>query len=182
MKFDIIILKTFSRKELDVMRLRNTYRVYGNMMEQTGFKLVYLAVIAPFVLGGGVLEAENVFFVMSACLLIRYTMGACAPNALFVGMETLIAIRRLQVRSRPHVCRSEKVWVLSKVEGVASVFLESFLLHVYPLMEFVHFPTSTLPSSFPGVSHFSGDSSARVGNPRQQNPGSLGPVREARPE
>ncbi len=131
MKFDIIILKTFSRKELDVMRLRNTYRVYGNMMEQTGFKLVYLAVIAPFVLGGGVLEAENVFFVMSACLLIRYTMGACAPNALFVGMETLIAIRRLQVRSRPPVCRNEKVWVLSKV-GCCFSFSRKFLASRIP--------------------------------------------------
>ncbi len=86
------------RAEMDVIRLRNHFKVFTQTLEQAGFKLIYLAVLAPFVLSGdNSLSPDQVFFVMGCFMLTRMVVTSMAPNAVYTASEIAIALERITV-------------------------------------------------------------------------------------
>ncbi len=102
----ILLCKNMSptyRKELNVTRLRYKHKVMVKMMEEVGYKLMYLTMIVPFLASGNALVGGGVFFVMSASVLVRMNMGERFPLAVYWAYEVAISMKRIQVCSHAHM-------------------------------------------------------------------------------
>ncbi len=93
----VICISKILRSELDIARTRNSYRVLVKFMEETGYKLMYLTIIIPAVLSGQTFLPGDIFFVMSAAVLMRSSMMDHLPKAIFGVLEMLVSLRRFQV-------------------------------------------------------------------------------------
>ncbi len=89
---------SFCRKELKIAQMQNMHEVFVKMMEEAGYKVMYAAIIIPFVLSGNTLRAEDIFFVMTASVMIRIGMGEKLPQAIYLTSEMYVSIKRFQVR------------------------------------------------------------------------------------
>lgn len=91
--------KTAARKEIDRVTKTSLLRAVNNVLYYCATGLLYLNVLAAYVLSGNVLLPGPTFLVLTIYQALRVSMAFFFPMALLMLAEAHVSVKRIQVES-----------------------------------------------------------------------------------
>ena len=87
---------SFDRQEMNVIKKTFCYKSFNFNFFFVSSRLVFLAILIPYITSGQTLTAEAAFFTLSLFNTVRLSMTLFFPNAISFLSEALVSVKRIQ--------------------------------------------------------------------------------------